>query len=273
MKKTDSKKTSRIAVIGAGKMATAITVSLVSRGVPASSILAYDVSAAAAKKFTDATGCKTAATLADALKDASTVLLAVKPQVAPVALKEAGAALRGKLLISIVAGLKLESLASLASTNRIVRVMPNTPALVQQGMTCFAVSPKATSADRGCANEILSSFGIVREVPESLLDAVTGLSGSGPAFVMEFILGLAEGGVYCGLPRDLAVESAIQTVLGTAEMCKRDPQAISALRNAVITPNGTTARGIHVLDVAGFRGIVENCVIAAAERSAELGRK
>ena len=86
-------------------------------------------------------------------------------------------------------------------------------------------------------------------------------------------LALAEGGVYCGLPRDLAVESAIQTVLGTAEMCKRDPQAISALRNAVITPNGTTARGIHVLDVAGFRGIVENCVIAAAERSAELGRK
>ncbi|MBR3505988.1 MAG: NAD(P)-binding domain-containing protein, partial [Lentisphaeria bacterium] len=101
MKKTVSKNSNRIAVIGAGKMATAITVSLVSKGVPASSILAYDVSAAAAKKFTDATGCKTAATLADALKDASTVLLAVKPQVAPVALKEAGAALRGKLLISI----------------------------------------------------------------------------------------------------------------------------------------------------------------------------
>lgn len=273
MKKTDSKKSFRIAVVGAGKMATAITVSLVSKGVSTSSILAYDVSPAAAKKYTAATGCKTASTLVGALKDASVVLLAVKPQVAPVALREIGSALRGKLLISIVAGLKLESLASLASTNRIVRVMPNTPALVQQGMTCFAVSPKATAADRDCAREILSSFGVVREVPETLLDAVTGLSGSGPAFVMEFILGLAEGGVYCGLPRDLAVESAIQTVLGTAEMCKRDPQAISALRNAVITPNGTTARGIHVLDVAGFRGIVENCVIAAAERSAELGRK
>lgn len=267
------KKTDRIAVIGAGKMATAITVSLVSRGIPAKSILAYDVSPAAAEKFTAATGCGTAATLQDALKDASTVLLAVKPQVAPSALKEAGSALRGKLLISIVAGLKLDSLAALASTARIVRVMPNTPALVQQGMTCFALSPKATAADRDCANGILSSFGLVREVPEALLDAVTGLSGSGPAFVMEFILGLAEGGVYCGLPRDLALESAIQTVLGTAEMCKRDPQAVSALRNAVITPNGTTARGIHVLDAAGFRGIVENCVIAAAERSAELGRK
>lgn len=267
------KKTDRIAVIGAGKMATAITVSLVSKGVPASSVVAYDVSPAAAEKFTAATGCKTAATLAEALKDASTVLLAVKPQVAPSALKEAGSALRGKLLISIVAGLKLDSLAALASTARIVRVMPNTPALVQQGMTCFALSPKTTSADRARANEILSSFGLVREVPESLLDAVTGLSGSGPAFVMEFILGLAEGGVYCGLPRDLALESAIQTVLGTAEMCKRDPQAVSALRNAVITPNGTTARGIHELDTAGFRGIVENCVIAAAERSAELGHK
>lgn len=267
------KKTDRIAVIGAGKMATAITVSLVSKGVPAESVVAYDVSPDAAKKFTAATGCKTAATLAAALKDAPTVLLAVKPQVAPVALKQAGAALKGKLLISIVAGLKLASLAELASGARSVRVMPNTPALVQQGMTCFAVSDRATAADRVKAQSILSSFGFVREVPESLLDAVTGLSGSGPAFVMEFILGLAEGGVYCGLPRDLAVESAIQTVLGTAEMCKRDPQAISALRNAVITPNGTTARGIHVLDTAGFRGIVENCVIAAAERSAELGRK
>ena len=267
------KKTDRIAVIGAGKMATAITVSLVSKGVPAESVVAYDVSPDAAKKFTAATGCKTAATLAAALKDAPTVLLAVKPQVAPVALKQAGAALKGKLLISIVAGLKLASLAELASGARCVRVMPNTPALVQQGMTCFAVSDRATAADRAKAQSILSSFGLVREVPETLLDAVTGLSGSGPAFVMEFILGLAEGGVYCGLPRDLAVESAIQTVLGTAEMCKRDPQAISALRNAVITPNGTTARGIHVLDAAGFRGIVENCVIAAAERSAELGRK
>ena len=269
------KKSELIAVIGAGKMATAITVSLVSKGVPASSILAYDVSPAAAEKFTAATGCKTSASLSELLlmKGVSTVLLAVKPQVAPSVLKEAGSKLRGKLLISIVAGLKLESLAALASTDRIVRVMPNTPALVQQGMTCFALSPKATAADRDCAGKILSSFGLVREVPEALLDAVTGLSGSGPAFVMEFILGLAEGGVYCGLPRDLAVESAIQTVLGTAEMCKRDPQAISALRNAVITPNGTTARGIHVLDTAGFRGIVENCVIAAAERSAELGRK
>ena len=125
------KKSDRIAVIGAGKMATAITVSIVSKGVPAASILAYDVSPAAAEKFTAATGCKTAATLAEVLKDASTVLLAVKPQVAPVALKEAGSALRGKLLISIVAGLKLESLDKLAATDRIVRVMPNTPALVQ----------------------------------------------------------------------------------------------------------------------------------------------
>ena len=132
MKKTNSGKTDRIAVIGAGKMATAITVSLVSKGVPASSILAYDVSDEAARKFTAATGCKTSATLADALKGASTVLLAVKPQVAPVALKEAGSALRGKLLISIVAGLKLETLASLAATDRIVRVMPNTPALVHR---------------------------------------------------------------------------------------------------------------------------------------------
>lgn len=264
----------KIGVIGAGKMATAIIGGLVKNGYDRSAILAYDINSQAAAKFTEATGCAVCSDMAAALKNAEVVLLAVKPQYACDALKNAGEALDDKLLISIVAGMKLDTLQKNAVyTDKIIRVMPNTPALVQQGMSCFAVSAAVCAEDKQFATDFLSSFSVVREVPEHLLDAVTGLSGSGPAFVMDFILGLAEGGVYCGLPRDLALVSAIQTVLGTAMMCSKNPGAIHDLRDAVITPNGTTARGIHVLDVAGFQGIVENCVIAAAERSAELGKK
>lgn len=263
----------KITVVGAGKMATAISLGLVAKGYAHDEIHAYDVSPDAAWNYRETTGCTVHATMADALAGTDIVLLAVKPQYAPAALAEAKSLIAGRLVISIVAGMKLDTLKNLSGCSRIVRVMPNTPALVRQGMSCFAVSSDVSAADKELAESILSSFGLVREVPESLMDAVTGLSGSGPAYVIEFILGLAEGGVYCGLPRDLALQSAIQTVLGTALMCKQNPASVEALRNAVITPNGTTARGIHVLDQAGFRGTLENCVIAAAERSAELGKK
>lgn len=266
-------KKENIAIIGAGKMATAITISLVSKGIAPERIRAYDVSEHAAKLFSAMTGCETTTSLDDALKTAGTVLLAVKPQFAAAALRDANIGLKGKLLISIVAGMKLASLMEASASTHVIRVMPNTPALVRQGMTCFACSNDVSKEERDFTTEVLSSFGIVREVPESLLDAVTGLSGSGPAFVIEFIFGLIEGGVYSGMPRELATESAIQTVLGTAKMCQKNPKLISDLRNAVITPSGTTAHGIHVMDRAGFRGIVSDAVIAAAKRSAELGSK
>lgn len=266
-------KKENIAFIGAGKMATAITISLVSKGIAPEKIRAFDVSEHAAKLFSATTGCETTASLHDALKSAGTVLLAVKPQFAADVLREANVDLKGKLLISIAAGMKLANLIDASASTHVIRVMPNTPALVRQGMSCFACAKDVTEEERAFTTEVLSSFGIVREVPESLLDAVTGLSGSGPAFVIEFIYGLIEGGVYCGMPRELATEAAIQTVLGTAKMCQKSPKLISDLRNAVITPSGTTSHGIHSLDKAGFRGIVADAVIAAAERSAQLGAK
>ena len=127
--------------------------------------------------------------------------------------------------------------------------------------------------DAQIAEKILSSVGRVRCVNENLLDAVTGLSGSGPAYVMEFIMGLADGGVFCGLPRDAALELAIQTVLGTAVMCRENPAAIAALRDAVISPGGTTACGIRVLQEGAFKGLTAHAVIAGAEKSADLGKK
>jgi len=264
---------SEYAFIGAGKMATAIALGLRKSGVAAESIRAYDVSPAAAKAFSAATGVQTSATMAEALSNAEKVILAVKPQFAAEALAEAKASLDGKLLISIAAGLTIQWLGEHAGTKRIVRVMPNTPALAGEGMSCYAGAPGISEADLEAAGAVLKSVGLARVVSESQLDAVTGLSGSGPAYVMEFILGLADGGVYCGLPRALAMEMAVQTVLGTAKMCRESGQSVSDLRDAVISPAGTTARGILALQKAGFKGTVSQAVIDGAARSAELGGK
>lgn len=266
-------KTLSIAFIGAGKMATAIAGGLV-KNMKDAQVCAYDVSEKAAADFTAATNCACCTDNAsNAIANADVVILAVKPQYAEDALKSLAGELNGKLLISIVAGWKIEKLSALAGTDRVIRVMPNTPALVGEGMSCFAVSGAVTDSDAEAAEKILMSVGRVRKVSENLLDAVTGLSGSGPAYVMEFIMGLADGGVFCGLPRDVALELAIQTVLGTAAMCRENPGAIASLRDAVISPGGTTACGILTLQEGAFKGVTANAVIAGAEKSAELGKK
>lgn len=265
----------RIAFIGAGKMAGAIALGLVNKGIPPAQLCAYDPSPEAAKKFAELTGAVCTATMKDALKDAGIVLFAVKPQYAKAAFDEAREHLGGKLLISIAAGLSISKLTQLSGgIGRIIRVMPNTPALVGEGMSCFCGAAGATEDDMKKAGEILSSFGLCRKVPESMLDAVTGLSGSGPAYVLEFIMALADGGVYAGLPRDAAIELAAQTVFGSALMVlKRGKEHPAVLRDAVISPGGTTARGVAALDEGAFRSTVMKAVVAAAERSAELDKQ
>ena len=265
----------RIAFIGAGKMAGAIAFGLVGRGISPAQLCAYDPSPEAAEKFAELTGAVCTATMKEALKDAGIVLFAVKPQYAKAAFDEARDYLGGKLLISIAAGLSISKLTELSGgLERVIRVMPNTPALVGEGMSCFCGAPGATEDDLKKAEEILSSFGLCRRMPESMLDAVTGLSGRGPASVFEFIMALADGGVYAGLPRDAAMELAAQTVFGSAMMVlKRGKDHPAVLRDAVISPGGTTARGVAALDEGAFRSIVMKAVIAAAERSAELGRQ
>ena len=200
------------------------------------------------------------------------VLLAVKPQFAAEALDRIAPLLKGKLLISIVAGWPLALLEKHAKTGRIVRVMPNTPALAGEGMSCFAPGKSVSAQDITWAESILKSIGRCRQVPEKLMDAVTGLSGSGPAYVFEFIMALADGGVYEGLPRDVALELAAQTVFGSAKMVLESTESPAVLRDAVISPAGTTARGVAKLDEGAFRSTVVKAVIAATERSAELGK-
>lgn len=269
--KTTAKKQISVAMIGGGKMATAIATGL-KKNLKDVSVKAYDVSPEAAAKFTKATNFATTADLPAALAGANIVFLAVKPQFAEEALADAKPYLKGKLLISIVAGWTIDRLQRKSGLDRVIRVMPNTPALAGEGMSCFAPGPGATAEDEKLAYTLLTSIGLVRKVSEKQMDAVTGLSGSGPAYVMEFIMGLADGGVYCGLTRDAALELAIQTVLGTAVMCRDSQLSISELRDAVISPAGTTARGILALQEASFKAASAKAVIASAEYSAELGK-
>lgn len=265
---------SKLLFIGAGKMASAIAGGIVSAKLfSADEISAYDISSAAAAAFTAATGVACVSEIAPALADAEKVLIAVKPQYLDAALRPLQGKFGGKLVISIVAGVTLETLSALTGTEKIVRVMPNTPALVGKGAAAYAGGAGADEEDLKFVSDIFNAAGIGLQVPEKLLDAVTGLSGSGPAYVFEFIQALADGGVAEGLPRDTALQLAAQTVLGAAAMVLETGTHPAVLKDQVTSPGGTTSRGLEKLAEKGFSGIVMQAVRAASSRSAELGKK
>ncbi|MCQ2378152.1 MAG: pyrroline-5-carboxylate reductase [Victivallaceae bacterium] len=263
----------KIFFFGAGKMATAIAGGMVKSGkFRAADLTAFDVSADAAKKFTAATEVAAVSDAKKSFAAADTVLVAVKPQVVAEALAPFSGGFSGKLVISIVAGVPLEKLAALCPGSRLIRVMPNTPALVGAGAAAYAAGKTAKAADLKLAEKILSSVGSAVVVKERDLDAVTALSGSGPAYVFDFIQALADGGVAEGLTRDVALELAIETVLGSARMLRETQTHPAILRDAVTSPAGTTSRALEVLEQGGFKGLVIGAVRAAAIRSRELGK-
>lgn len=261
-----------ISFIGAGKMATAIAGGLIQHGWDPSQLKACDVNPSSAKAFHSATGVEVLNSHDDVVPPAEIVVLSVKPQVAAGVLKQLRGKLEGKLLLSIAAGIPIPLITELSGHEKVVRVMPNTPALVGAGMSCYAAADCVPDQWLTAVESFLSAFGRCRRVAEAQLDAVTGLSGSAPAFVLEFIMGLADGGVYAGLPRDMALELAAQTVFGSAKMCLESNLHPAQLRDAVISPAGTTARGIMTLEKAGFSGIVASAVVSAAKRSADLSK-
>lgn len=265
---------SKLLFIGAGKMATAIAGGIVKANVfsPAE-MAAFDISSEAAAAFTAATGVPCEADMAAALENAEKVLIAVKPQYLASALAPLKGKFEDKLILSIVAGVTIETLSALTGSSRIIRIMPNTPALVGKGAAAYAGSEAASSADLEFASGIFNAAGIGVQVPEKLLDAVTGLSGSGPAYVFEFIQALADGGVAEGLPRDTALRLAAQTVLGAAAMVLETGTHPAVLKDQVTSPGGTTSRGLEKLAEKGFSGTVLQAVRAASARSAELGKK
>ena len=177
------------------------------------------------------------------------------------------------VVISIAAGITLGQLGrGLGSERRLIRVMPNTPALVGASATAYALGKNATAEDGLLAQKMFSAVGVAFQLKESLLDAVTGLSGSGPAYVYLIIEALSDGGVAAGLPRDVATKLAAQTVFGSAKMALETGQHPGALKDMVTSPGGTTIEGLHELEKAGVRGALMNAVRAAAEKSKKLGQ-
>ena len=265
---------SKLFFIGAGKMASAIAGGIVRAGIfPAAEMSAFDVSPQAAENFTAQTGVPCGTDVEKELAAAENVLIAVKPQYLASALAPLKGKFTNKLVISIVAGVSIDTLSCLTGTSRLVRVMPNTPVLAGKGAAAFAGSADASEADLKLVSTIFNAAGIGLEVPEKLLDAVTGLSGSGPAYVFEFIQALADGGVAEGLPRDKALLLAAQTVLGAAAMVLETGRHPAVLKDDVTSPGGTTARGLEKLAEKAFSGTVIQAVRAASARSAELGKK
>ena len=263
----------RLAFLGAGKMATAIAAGVVRQGVLArEEMVACDVYPAAREHFAEATGVDCVDFDPAVFADADAILLAVKPQKAEEAI--GGLPRRGGdcLVVSIMAGVRLSRLAGWLGTERLVRTMPNTPLMVGAGATGFARGREATDGDVEFVRRVFGALGYVGEVPEESLDAVTALSGSGPAYVFEMIQALVEAGVSVGLPADLALGLTVQTVAGAAEMLRQGLGTPEELRVAVTSPGGTTAAGLAVLAEGGFRDLLRRVVVAARDRSIELGR-
>ena len=265
----------KIGFLGAGKMAGALAKGFLNaRLVKANQLCAADPLAAAREHFAAATGAKMLATNLEAARTATVLILATKPDQAAAALAEiAGAFGSNHLLISIAAGVTLARLeAALPVGARVIRVMPNTPALVGAGAAGYALGKHATTADGELALKLLSAVGVALPLKESLLDAVTGLSGSGPAYVYQFIEALSDGGVAAGLPRDAATRLAAQTVLGGAKMVLETGQHPGALKDQVTSPGGTTIEGLHELEKGRLRATVMSAVRAATEKSKKLGQ-
>jgi pyrroline-5-carboxylate reductase len=263
----------KIGFLGAGKMASALAKGFIQSGlVTSEQVLASDPLAGARSSFAEVAGGRTATSNAEVLSFADVILLAVKPDHADGVLAEIKSHFtEGHLMISIVAGLPLERIESrLIEGARVIRAMPNTPALVGAAATAFALGRSASVEDGEVAAALFSATGLALDVKEAMLDAVTGLSGSGPAYVCLMIEALSDGGVAAGLPRNIATSLAAQTVLGTARMVLETGLHPGALKDMVTSPGGTTIEGLHELEKAGLRGALISAVRAATLKCKKL---
>ncbi len=263
-----------IGFIGAGTMGSAMMKGLISKGiVKATKINAFDTSKAALDAIKGDAGANIAfASNTELVKASDIVVLAVKPPVLKDVLAEIAGVLDGKKsVISIVAGVPMAFYEKVAGKKfPLARCMPNTPAQINAGVTAVAFNDLATADFKADAKKILGAIGNVHEVAEKLLDAVTGLSGSGPAYVFYFIDGLIDGGVRMGLPRDLARALAIDTVMGSARLVQETGKHPMVLKDQVTTPGGTTVEGLQVLDDGKMRGTIARAVEAATTKSKKL---
>lgn len=267
----------KIGFIGAGNMAEALVRGLLSSGVfSKDEIIVSDVAEKRLHLLSSHYGISATQKNSDIVKSANLIVLAVKPNLIREVLLEIKRLLNArKILISIAAGVTISSISEVVRRKiKIVRVMPNTPALVLAGASVLYCNPLITPEEKQLIKKIFESIGIAYEIDnEALLDGVTGLSGSGPAFVAMFIEALADGGVKMGLSTNMALQLAAQTVYGTARMVLDSGIHPAELKDKVSSPGGTTIEGIKELEVRGFRGSVISAVSAAARRSRELSKE
>ena len=265
----------RLGFLGAGQMAEALMRGLIESGAcePAQ-IVASDVAPARRECLSSDLKIKTTTDNSEVVATSDIVILSVKPNIVPEVLSEVTESVTPKhLVVSIAAGVTLSRLEGLLpGSARVIRVMPNTPCLVGEMAAGYALGRSATAEDSETVESILGACGRSFCLEEKLLDAVTGLSGSGPAYVYLLIEAMADGAVRCGLPRPVALELAAQTVLGAAKMVLDTGLHPGELKDRVASPGGTTIAGIHELERAGFRAAMMNAVEAATKRSKALGQ-
>ncbi len=264
----------RISFLGAGTMASAMVDGLLAKR----SVCAADISAISGPDPTGAalaarTGIRLAATIDELVAGVDAVVVAFKPQNLASADPRLADATAGRLVISILAGTRLARLAdSFPKARNIVRCMPNTPGRIGAGITAWCPMREPTPADRAIVGTVLGALGRVVEVPEAQLDAVTGLSGSGPAYVFEFAAALRDAGAAAGLAPEVADSLARETLLGAARLLERETKSPEKLRDEVTSPNGTTFAGLQCLSAGDFRGLIRRTVLAAKARSEELSQ-
>jgi pyrroline-5-carboxylate reductase len=265
----------KIALIGCGKMGSALLQGVAVKLGSGAQFFLHDVYTPASAALAQSLGAAASVTKSarDAADSADVVILAVKPGDMQGLCRELATLSGQRLCLSIAAGLTLADLESWLGEQRVIRSMPNTPALVGAGAAAFARGSTATAEDATVATTILGAVGTVDEVSEKLLDAVTGLSGSGPAYGYTIIEALADGGVLMGLPRAAAIRLAAQTMLGAAKMVLDTGKHTGQLRDEVTSPGGTTIAGLEALEAHGLRSALIQAVRAATERAEELGRK
>jgi pyrroline-5-carboxylate reductase len=265
----------RTGFIGGGNMAEAIIKGLLAGGVPARNLAVSEPSEQRRALLSDRYDIHAMGDNGTLCTMSDIIILAVKPQVSTMALTEmCGAHAQDKLYISIMAGVKCSAIeALLGGSPRVVRVMPNTPALSLEGATAISRGTFATENDLAVAKKIFDLVGTTCVVDEKLLDAVTGVSGSGPAYVLTFIEALSDAGVKHGLTREVATALAAQTVYGTAKLLLESHEHPAVLKSNVASPGGTTIAAMHSLDRDGFRAAVINAVDVCVAKSKELGAK
>ena len=259
------------ALVGVGKLGEALLSGLLRSGRPKEQVIAAERYAVRAKEITETYGVR-AATPVEAVAQADVVLLAVKPQDMRTALKELAGALRpGVLVVSMAAGITTALIESeVPEGTHVVRVMTNTPVFVDEAMSAISPGTHAVEADLVLVEEFLRSVGRVIRVPESQQDAVTALTGSGPAYFFYLVEAMIDAGILLGLPRAVAAELIVQTAVGSAKMLKESGEHPVVLREAVMSPAGTTISAIRVMEDHGVRAAMLAALEAARDRSREL---